>query len=350
MHGSVDRVRAVIQGRSPDRTPLYEMLRNDAVIAHFAHESLTVDNGPQVVFAAYEPAIDATRPGVRLPQPEDIETWPDGRQHQRYRWTGWLEPVRYADSNDWAAQKRKLIDSFDAAWSDQDRRQMDAFLADVDDHRRRLGELFFFPAGTHTGLMSLYVEVGFEQFVYYLTDWPDVADELLELQTVQATRFIEHLPDGHGIEAVFCGDDIAFTNGPFFSPAWFGEHYYHRLARVCDAWHRRGVKVLFHSDGNLNSILDDLVAAGIDGLNPIEVLAGMDVADIHRRHPHLFMAGGIDVSQLLPFGTPAQVADTVHRAIDAAEGRIMIGSSTELHNDVPLANYLALRDAVLSHR
>jgi hypothetical protein len=59
------------------------------------------------------------------------------------------------------------------------------------------------------------------------------------------------------------------------------------------------------------------------------------------------MAGGIDVSQLLPFGSPAQVYDQVRRTIDDAEGRIMIGSSTELNDDVPLENYLALRRAVL---
>ena len=85
-------------------------------------------------------------------------------------------------------------------------------------------------------------------------------------------------------------------------------------------------------------------------MNPIEVFAGMDVADIHRRHPNLFLAGGIDVSALLPHGTPRQVKDAVHRAIDAAEGRIMIGSSTELHDDVPLENFLAMRAAVLEHR
>jgi len=59
------------------------------------------------------------------------------------------------------------------------------------------------------------------------------------------------------------------------------------------------------------------------------------------------MAGGIDVSQLLPFGTPEQVRDAVRKSIDAAEGRILIGSSTELHEDVPLANFLAMREAVL---
>lgn len=104
---------------------------------------------------------------------------------------------------------------------------------------------------------------------------------------------------------------------------------------------------LFHSDGNLNPILDDLVAAGIDGLNPIEILAGMDVGEIHRRYLHLFMAGGIDVSQLLPFGTPGQVRDAVRKAIDEAGGRNLVGSSTELNEDVPLANFLALREAVL---
>jgi len=72
---------------------------------------------------------------------------------------------------------------------------------------------------------------------------------------------------------------------------------------------------LFHSDGNLNPILDDLVAAGIDGLNPIEILAGMDVGE--------------------------------RKAIDEAGGRILVGSSTELNEDVPLANFLALREAVL---
>jgi len=159
----------------------------------------------------------------------------------------------------------------------------------------------------------------------------------------------DHYPGDHGILAGFLPDDIAFNSGPLLSPAWMREHYFPLLAQTIDAWHRKGIKVLFHSDGNLNSILDDLVEAGIDGLNPIEVLAGVDVAEIHRRYPHLFMAGGIDVSQLLPFGSPAEVKDAVRRALDAAEGRIMIGSSTELNNDVPLENFLAMREAVFEH-
>ena len=62
------------------------------------------------------------------------------------------------------------------------------------------------------------------------------------------------------------------------------------------------------------------------------------------------MAGGIDVSQLLPFGKPQEVKDAVKKAIDNAEGRIMIGSSTEVHNEVPLENFIALREAVLEYK
>jgi len=79
-------------------------------------------------------------------------------------------------------------------------------------------------------------------------------------------------------------------------------------------------------------------------------MAGMDIAEIHRRHPRLIMAGGVDVSQLLPFGTAQQVKDTVTRAIEDAEGRIMVGSSTELNDDVPLANALALYETARGYR
>ena len=108
--------------------------------------------------------------------------------------------------------------------------------------------------------------------------------------------------------------------------------------------------MLFHSDGNLMAVLDDLVEAGIDGLNPIEVAAGMDIAEIHRRYPHLFMVGGMDVSGLLVSGTREQVRDAVLKALEDAGGRLMVGSTTEVHDAVPLRSYLAMYESVLAYR
>jgi hypothetical protein len=347
MQNSLERVRTVIRGGIPDRPPLYDLLRNDAVIGYFSGVPLTVDNGPDLVYRAYAPALDATRPWVRPPQDEAVERLADGRLQHRFRWTTWTEPRRYADSEAYGQAKRAAIEAFDERWTAADQAALQAALDHATADRQKLGEVFYFPGIIGPGLMGLIGEVGLEAFSYYLADWPDLIPELLECNTQRAVTLIRHYPEDHGIEAGFSGDDIAFHSGPLLSPAWLRQHYMPRLKRCLDAWHAQGVRVLFHSDGNLNPILDDLVEAGIDGLNPIEVLAGMHVADIHRRHPKLFLAGGIDVSQLLPFGTPQQIRDTVHRAIDDAEGRLLVGSTTELNNDVPLANYLALREAVL---
>ncbi len=234
-------------------------------------------------------------------------------------------------------------------WNDSRQKDLQKALRWIDEERDRLGEVFFMPGIAGSQLMGIYGEIGLEAFSYFLVDCPQVIIALLEFNTVRAVTLAQHYPADHGIIAGFLGDDIAFNSGPLLNPVWLRDHYFPRLVRVISAWHDRGIKVLFHSDGNLNPVLDDLVDAGIDGLNPIEILAGMDIAEIHRRHPHLFMAGGIDVSQLLPFGSPVEVKDVVTRAIDAAEGRIMIGSSTELNDDVPLANFLALREAVFEN-
>ena len=83
MKESIERVRTLINGGTPDRPPLFDLLRNDAVLSHFAGEKLTLENAERVVFKAFEPAVDATRPGVRMPHKEETITLEDGRSHHK---------------------------------------------------------------------------------------------------------------------------------------------------------------------------------------------------------------------------------------------------------------------------
>ena len=348
MEGSIERVRALLRGEMPDRAPLFDLLRNDAVINHFTGETLTVENAPDTVHKAYAPAIDATR-SVRLPDHEATTTLPDGRQQKLYRWTAWTEHVKYESTEAYVAAKTKHVDGYDPGWSDYDQQTVDDHIAASREMQATLGECYWMTGGGGPGFMGIMGEIGLEAFSYYLVDCPDIINQQLEYNTLYAIKWVEHLPDDHGIDSVMVGDDICFNSGPFLSPKWFDENYLPRLARIMDAYHAKGIAVMFHTDGNAMPILSGLVDAGIVGLNPIEVVAGMDIAEIHRRHPKLFMVGGIDVSYLLPFAAPQQVADATKKAIDDAEGRIMIGSSTELQNGVPLENFLAMRQAALDN-
>lgn len=348
MHGSRQLVRKFLRDEVPQRIPLYDLLRNDAVIAHFAGQSATPQNGQEVVYRAYEPAVDATRPRIRAPQAEGIEALPDGRFRQYFRWTDWISPLKFGTPEEYAAEKNRFLSAYDPAWNSAKQTALDERLARHSEEQRRLGDVFLFLTGPSEWLTNLYHEVGLDQFVYYLADYPELIDNLLEVNAAETIVWAEHLPRDLELDAVFLADDIAFRSGPLLNPKWFDRAYFPRVSRIFEAFHRRGTKVLFHSDGNLYRILDGLVEAGIDALNPIETQAGMDVGDIHRRYPQLLLVGGIDVSHLLVFGSPDEIRNTVQRTIDAAEGRIMIGSTTEVHDEVPLENFLALREAVLN--
>lgn len=350
MQGSAQRIRRILAGQTPDRIALYDLLRNDAVLGHFAGQPLTCENAEQVVYAAFREAVDATRPKIRLPQQPRSETLPDGRVVVHQRWTAWVPHRRYESQAAYVRAKQQLMrDCWDFGPADQ--QELDDWVQSQQAIQQRMGEecfLFWSSIGS-PGLMGLFEEVGLEEFSYLLYDCPEIIAEQIDFNATKAVQKIGRIPAGTGVEAVFLGEDIAFKTDILFPLPWMRKAWLPHLARVVDAYHARGIRVIFHSDGNLNGILDDLVDAGIDILNPIEIAAGMDIAVIHRRHPRLWMAGGIDVSGLLPFGTPQQVADATRKAIDDAQGRILVGSSTELLDSVPLANFLAMRNAVLHY-
>nr|MBC8228235.1 hypothetical protein [bacterium] len=207
----------------------------------------------------------------------------------------------------------------------------------------------FFAPGYNIGMM-VYTSYGLETFSYLLADNPEVISRYLELNTELNVRRIGHVSVADISPGVFVGEDIAYKGTTIFSPAYLRKEFMPRLERIVEAYHKRGLKVMFHSDGNLMEIVDDLVAVGIDILNPIETIAGMDVSEIRKKHKNLVFAGGIDVSQLLPLGTPQEVEAETRKLIEIAGPGVLVGSSTELHNDVPLENFKAMADTVRNYR
>ena len=351
MKGSLERVRRVLALQKPDHAPVFDLLPNDAILSHFNHGQPVEAGDDRSGIQAIAAATDSTRFSYFSPMRERAETLPDGRVCQYERWTVWTPPKMFSSAGEYRQIKQRALTDLNKQANDRyDTANDSGYLRHRDLHSLFGKDYYLLLYAPDPGLMGLYMEVGLEAFSYYLSDVEDVIDAQLEAKTAQACKWVEGLPDDDPFEAVFIGEDIAFKSGPMFSPRWLAVHYFPRLKRIVSAFHARRKKVVFHSDGNLNPIMDDLVAAGIDVLNPIEVMAGMDLKDLHRRYPRLVFAGGIDVSHLLPFGAPGEVKDAVVKAIDDTEGQILVGSSTEVTNNVPLENFLALRDAAMEYR
>jgi uroporphyrinogen decarboxylase len=151
-----------------------------------------------------------------------------------------------------------------------------------------------------------------------------------------------------GADVVMLGDDYAGTQGPLFSPAVFEQFLLPRLKRMVDSIHEEGGKVIKHSDGNLWPILDMIINTGIDGIHPIEPIAGMDIGEVKQKYgKKVCILGNIDCSSLLPRGTPAEVEAAVRECIRKASfgGGHVICSSNSIHSSVNPRNYLAMINA-----
>ena len=343
-----ERTMRTVHFQETDRVPIYDILENDAIIEHYAGQLLTVENGTWVKGLAIGRALDMTRMPYGPREPGMVHT-ENGMRVRQERWTSWIVERPFHDMPglvEWIKQEirrteAQACDRAYAAGVHASIREHLATFAQGDPTGRQDPAVLVLESGV--GLTEMYWWTGIEMFSYLLADDPGLVEEWLEVRLQAELRRVAAIADPAWIPIALTYDDIAYKNAPLFSPTWLRAHWMPRLKRLVEAWHARDTVCLFHSDGNLWPVLDDLVAAGIDGLNPLEVLAGMAVGEVRQRYPHLFLTGGIDVSQLLALGSPDEVRQACRQAIaDAGARGYFLGSTTELHWDVRLENAIAM--------
>ncbi len=114
--------------------------------------------------------------------------------------------------------------------------------------------------------------------------------------------------------------DVAYKKNMFFSPAYWRRYFKPWVARIADAAHAQGLPVIYHGCGNVQAIFPDFIELGIEGYNPLEAKAGMDVVDLRRRYRHgMAFCGNSDV-QVWETGDPAAIRREVLRKLNAARG------------------------------
>lgn len=336
-----ERVIRALNCEPVDRPPIYDLIRNDSLIEYSTGRELTPENGIEDVFTAVKEFLDATKQFIRFPQEEGI------RGDMVYkRWTVWK--VREDKDLNYAIDKVKgYINSYNG-WGEEREKILKERLQDLEWKQKMAGETVIFLNGSMGGIYTFSDLVGgWDILSYMIVDTPELVEEGLEVMFQRALEDAEHLPDNLSTPAVFVGEDIAHKGGTIISPKLLKKWFMPRLKKITEVYHKKGLKVIFHSDGNLWDIMDDLVECGIDALNPIETSAGMDIEKLRKRYPKLVLIGGIDCNELLPFGSPYDVKCVVKKAIEKSKYGYFVGSSSELHNEIPLVNILAMYVEVL---
>lgn len=149
------------------------------------------------------------------------------------------------------------------------------------------------------------------------------------------------------VHAILIGNDMGSQRGLMISPALVEEFVIPGAKKLVDLAHSYGVKVVYHSCGSIVDIIPQLIEAGVDVIHPIQALAeGMDPANLKAKFEgQTCFCGGVDTQQLLPNGTPEEVAAKVKELREYFPTGLIISPSHEaLQEDVPPVNVKALFD------
>jgi len=196
-----------------------------------------------------------------------------------------------------------------------------------------------------------YMLRGFEQSLMDLALNPEflsaLMSKLLEINVKMTGRFLDIA--GPYIHVFRAGDDLATQRGPLMSPQTFRtliKPFYKKYYDFVKS--RTNAKIFFHSCGNVVELIDELVEVGADIINPVQVSAMGDTAELKARFgDKITFWGAIDSQRVLPLGTVKEVEAEVRQRIHdlAPGGGYVVGPVHNIQPDVPPENIVAMAEA-----
>jgi len=189
---------------------------------------------------------------------------------------------------------------------------------------------------------------GLENFLIDLLTRKDMAHFLLDRLAELARRNATTLALA-GVDVLALDDDVGMPGTMMIGPATWREFFRPRLAGIIEAARavKPDVRVIYHSDGHFEPILEDLVDIGVAGINPLQP-EHMDAVRIRRRFgAGLALWGTVGRQTTFAFGRPPQIRDEVRTRI-ATLGRagLVLCPAYDIDEpDVPWANIAAFLEA-----
>lgn len=303
-----ERVLTALEHGEPDRVPRFEIWIEEEVAHELGHQDL----------ASAHVALGLDCITVSERYPEGSNAWGDGLDEWGRIWKNGIYVDGVVETE---ADLKRCSPPLDYAEQLFDTRAIEEV--------RRLYPDHCFTYGSHIGPFTMgYLAMGFEGFFVSLVERPAFVHKLLEART-QWCLAMFHKVASLGIDVLVLGDDAGHKTGPMISPSMWREFVLPHHRRIVE---EMDVPVIWHSDGDIRSLLPMAVEAGFVGVHALEPSAGIDLGEVKRQFGEdLVLVGNVDVDVL--FGSDLEaVRREVGRCMEQAAcgGGYMIASCNSI--------------------
>lgn len=196
------------------------------------------------------------------------------------------------------------------------------------------------------GIDPTWHSMGFSTFCEKLVEDPGLVEEVLSRICDWSAKVVEKLCE-IDFDFIWAADDIAYKSAPFFSPRMYREILLPHTRKVAE---KINLPWIYHSDGNLSPLMDDLLSQGMNAIHPLEP-GSMDLAELKKRYGHrVTLVGNIDID-VLSRGTPQKVREQVKERIQLlgpGYGYILCSSNSITPSCKP-ENVKAMVEALLEY-
>lgn len=300
---SHERFLACMRSGSPDRPPLWEWGPWASTLRRWRREALGEDGHPPQL-AETDAKIQCGVDLWMLPRFEEQALGEDEstvttrnergvvvrtfKDPDRVSMPEHLEyPVK--TRSDWKELKKRFDPShpgrLPADWADRCARW------------RQEAPMLYFQGPRSPSLFGFVRELmGPERAMLAFYDEPSLVHDMMDVITELALALLARVLDKAPLSSVYFWEDMCYRTGALISPALFREFMIPRYRRITDLARRGGIDAIFvDSDGNIEELIPLWLEAGINGVYPLEVAAGMDARKLREQYgKDLLMTGNID--------------------------------------------------------
>jgi len=186
--------------------------------------------------------------------------------------------------------------------------------------------------------------MGFENFSMALYTDPELVGLLFEKIGELLISMYENMVTFDCVKTIWYTDDIAYASGLLMSPDALRTYFFPWLKKIGDIAKKHDLPFMYHSDGMLWDVFEEIIDSGVNAVHPIEPMA-MDIVKVKEKFKgKLCVIGNIDLGYTLTRGTPEETAQEVKERIRTVGpgGGYCLGSSNSVPEYVKPENFRAM--------